>query len=162
MALIIDGHNLIPHITGLSLADPDDEEQLVKVLQEYCRLRRMTAEVFFDRAPVGEAGERRYGQVRAYFVREGMTADDAIMARLKHLGKRARNYKVVSSDRQVQAAARAVHAVVVSSEAFAAEWQALAEEDPELDPRNRLLSEAEVESWQDFFKRGHPPSGIEK
>lgn len=162
MTLIVDGHNLIPHIPGISLADPDDEGALVKMLQEYCRLRRKTVEVFFDRAPAGQAGERRFGQVKAQFVVEGMTADEAIMRRLKLLGKRARNYTVVSSDRQVQQAARAVHARVVSSEAFAAEWQSLAEDTPELDPRNRLLTEEETQAWEKLFKRGHPSSEDQK
>lgn len=158
MTLIIDGHNLIPRLPGINLADPDDEAQLVKLLQEYCRLRRKSAEVYFDQAPAGQAGIRRYGQVRANFVRSGITADEAIMARLRQLGKKARNYKVISSDRQVQQAARGVHATVVTAEEFAAEWQALSEQVPELDPRNRLLSEEEMEAWEKLFKRGHPPS----
>lgn len=157
MALLIDGHNLIPHIPGLSLADLDDEDQLIRVLQEYCRVRRKTVEVYFDRAPAGQAGARQAGQVKAFFVRIGVTADEAIMARLKALGKRARNVQVVSSDRQVQQAARAVHAGVVTSEAFARELGELAAEEPELDPRNRLLSEDEMVEWEALFRRGHPP-----
>lgn len=157
MVLIIDGHNLIPHIPGINLSDPEDEMQLVQVLQAYCRLRRKQAEVFFDRAPVGQAGVRQYGLVRAHFVREGTTADAAIMAYLKKLGKRAKNVTVVSSDRQVAVAARAVHATVMTAEAFAAAWADLSEEEPELDPRDRLLSEEEVKLWENIFKRGHPP-----
>jgi uncharacterized protein len=98
----------------LNLSDPDDEVKLIQLLQEYCRLRRKTAEVFFDRAPVGRAGVQQYGLVRAHFVREGTTADAAIMAYLKKLGKRAKNTTVVSSDRQVLAAARAAHAGVMT------------------------------------------------
>jgi len=161
MTLLIDGHNLIPHIDGISLSDPDDEEKLISILQEYARLRQKKVEVYFDRAPVGQAGERRFGQIRAFFVREGSTADEAIMNRLRQLGKRARNYIVVSSDRQVQQAARAVHASVVSSQAFAHEWETLTAEEPTLDPRNRLLTEAEVDDWEQLFRRGHPSSGRE-
>jgi len=157
MAIIIDGHNLIPRIPGINLADPDDEEQLVRLLQDYCRLRRKQVEVYFDRAPAGQAGERKLGQVRAIFVREGMTADDAIMIRLRQLGKRARNFTVVSSDRQVQNAARAVHAAVIDSGTFASEWQSLIEQEPELDPRNRLLSTEELDAWETIFRHGHPP-----
>ena len=120
MTLLIDGHNLIPHISGIDLSALDDEKALIRVLQEYCRLRRKQVEVYFDRAVVGQAGPRRFGQVMAVFVHEGRTADEAIMDRLNKLGKRARNATVVSSDRQVQQAARAAHASVVSSQAFAA------------------------------------------
>jgi len=162
MAIIIDGHNLIPRIPGINLADPDDEEQLVRLLQDYCRLRRKQVEVYFDRAPAGQAGERKLGQVRAIFVREGMTADDAIMIRLRQLGKRARNFTVVSSDRQVQQAARAAHATVISANDFASEWQSLMMEEPDLDPRSQLLSEDEVEMWEDIFivTTNCCPSGI--
>ncbi len=89
----------------------------------------------------------------------GTTADAAIMAHLGKLGKRAKNVTVVSSDRQVQAAARAAHARVVSAADFAADWAQLEDEAPALDPRNRLLSEDEVDAWEQLFKRGHPPSG---
>jgi hypothetical protein len=157
MVLIIDGHNLIPHIPGINLSDPDDEMRLIDVLQAYCRMRRKKAEVFFDRAPVGQARIQQFGLVRAQFVREGTTADAAIMAYLKKLGKRAKNVTVVSSDRQVVVAARAVHASVMTSEAFAAAWADLMEEEPEMDPQDRLLSEDEVEFWENVFKRGHPP-----
>jgi len=156
MTLLIDGHNLIPHISGIDLSALDDEKALIRVLQEYCRLRRKQVEVYFDRAPVGQAGPRRFGQVMAVFVHEGRTADEAIMDRLNKLGKRARNATVVSSDRQVQQAARAAHASVVSSQAFAAEWESLSSEEPELDPRNRLLSDEEVADWEALFRHGHP------
>jgi uncharacterized protein len=159
MVLIIDGHNLIPHLPGVDLSEPDDEEKLIKLLQEYCRLRRKTAEVFFDRAPTGMAGVRQFGLVRAHFVREGTTADAAIMAYLKKLGKRAKNTTLVSSDRQVLAAARGARAGMIRSEDFAAEFTQLAEEEPELDPRNRLLDEEEVADWEQFFRRGHPATG---
>ncbi len=142
----------------VDLSDPDDEARLIRMLQEFCRLRRKKVEVYFDRAPAGWTGTQQHGLVQAHFVPIGTTADAAIMARLKSLGKRARNLTVVSSDRQVVAAARAVHARVVTAEAFAAEWAMLADEEPELDPRNRLLSEDEVADWEQLFRRGHPPT----
>lgn len=154
MALIIDGHNLIPK-AGINLSDPDDEAQLIHLLQEFCRQQRKIVEVYFDQAPAGYAGEQQYGQVRAIFVHSGITADDAIMAHLQQLGKRARQAQVVSSDRQVQQAARAVHATVISSEEFARGLQLLVDETPELDPRNRLLSEEEMVEWEALFRRGH-------
>ena len=158
MTLIIDGHNLIPHLPGVALSDPDDEEKLIRIIQDYCRAKRTTAEVFFDGAPTGFAGKKQFGKVRAHFVRKGITADEAIMTRLKHLGKRARNISVVSSDRQVQQAARASHASVISSASFAANWQTAVEEMPELDPRSRLLSEEELAAWEHLFQHGHPSS----
>lgn len=159
MVILIDGHNLIPRIPGICLSDPDDENELIRVLQQYCRLRRRKVEVFFDRAPVGRAGTKQVGHVRAVFVQDGVTADEAIMFRLKDLGKRARNVQVVSSDRQVRQAARAAHAMVVTSEAFARELEKLVEDEPEIDPRNRLLSDHELSEWEDIFRKGHPTGG---
>ena len=158
MLVLIDGHNLIPHMPGVDLSDIDDEARLIRMLQTYCRLRRKRVEVFFDRAPAGWTGRQQHGQVLAHFVPAGTTADAAIMTRLRNLGKRAKNVTVVSSDRQVIAAARAVHASVVAAEAFAAEWVGLTEQEPELDPRNRMLSEEEVAAWEQLFSKGHPPA----
>ena len=120
MPTLIDGHNLIPKL-GLSLRSMDDEMQLVARLQEFCRAeRKKSLEVYFDGAPAGQVGTRKMGLVTAHFVRLGATADSAIRARLKTLGRAARNWTVVTSDRQVQADARGAGAAVVSSEAFAA------------------------------------------
>lgn len=162
MTLIFDGHNLIPRIPGIDLADPDDEGKLIQLLQDYCRVRRKKGVVFFDRAPAGWAGVRQHGLIQAHFVREGTTADDAIMAHLKNLGKRAKNVTVISSDRQVQAASRAVHAQVMTSEAFAADWVQLAATETGLDPREQPLSEEDVNTWEQLFQSKHPPGGDDK
>jgi uncharacterized protein len=119
MPYLIDGHNLIPKIAGLSLKAIDDEMQLVELLQEFCRWKRKEVEVYFDNAPPGGVRARNFGLVIARFVRQGTTADDAIHARLGRLGRAARNWTVVSSDQAVQASARAVRARFISSEAFA-------------------------------------------
>ena len=102
MPFLIDGHNLIPKIPGLNLQALDDEEQLIKLLQEYCRRQRKQVEVFFDNAPPGGVRARNFGLVIARFVRQGSTADQAIRERLTRLGRLARNWTVVSSDLAVQ------------------------------------------------------------
>jgi len=116
---VIDGHNLIPKVPGLSLRSMDDEEQLIAMLQIFARLKHKKIEVFFDRAPVGQSGARPYGLVTAHFVIQGKTADEAIRQYLVGLGKAAPNATVITSDRQVQANARALHAQVIPSEDFA-------------------------------------------
>lgn len=121
--LLIDGHNLIPKIPGWSLQNIDDEQQLIEALQPYLTAHPGEIEVFFDQAPPGFSGPRRYGRILAHFVRQGQTADNAIRVRLDQLGKNARNVSVVSSDRQVQGEARSHGASVISSEEFALELQ---------------------------------------
>jgi predicted RNA-binding protein with PIN domain len=155
MNLLIDGHNLIPKIRGMSLRAMDDEQELIAQLQDYCRIKRAHVEVFFDGAPAGFSGKRFYGQIAAHFVRKGTTADDAITDHLRKLGKNARNWTVVSSDRRVQAEARACQAQVISSENFfdmlrsAQDSQRVSSKPGE----QRLLSDDEVNEWLDLFKK---------
>jgi len=152
MLILIDGHNLIPHIPGISLSDPDDEAKLVKILQDYGRIRQKKIEVYFDQAAIGRAGVKQYSRVKVIYVQKSQTADQAIMNRLKSLAKRSRNVVVVSSDRQVQQAARAAHATVIASSDFASEWQSLMMAEPDLDTRSQPLSEGEVEMWENLFQ----------
>ncbi len=156
MPYLIDGHNLIPKIPGLSLQAIDDEVQLMKRLKVFCRQHRKRVDVYFDNAPVGQSRTRKFGSVTAHFVRQGMTADAAIYARLRSLKRSARNWTVVSSDREVQAAARAANAQVISSEVFAQELEQPAKEEisvpsgPESDA-NLALSQEEIDGWLRLF-----------
>jgi len=149
---IIDGHNLIPKIPGMSLQDLDDEIQLVNLLQEFCRIRRKQVEVYFDNAPPGSPGARNYGRVVARFIRQGRTADQAIQMKLKRLGGEARNWTVVSSDGEVQANARAARAKILTAEVFAQQlFEALGDTaDSYLEPESDLSPE-EVEDWMQIF-----------
>lgn len=119
MPYLIDGHNLIPRISGLRLENPDDELRLIQLLQAFASTRRQKVEVYFDRAMTGKAGTQAFGQVTAHFVVRSSTADAAIAAHLKKLGKTASGWTVVSSDREVQAVARRSGARVLASEDFA-------------------------------------------
>ncbi len=155
MNYLVDGHNLVPKLSGLSLSSLDDEQRLIELLQIFCRVGRHQVEVFFDQAPPGHAGRKRIGVVVAHFVRQGRTADDAIAARLRQLGRAAQNWTVVSSDRQVQREARDQHAAILHSEQFAGELRS------ELQAGQRLstgepaeLSAEELKEWLDLFGKG--------
>jgi predicted RNA-binding protein with PIN domain len=150
MPYLIDGHNLIPKL-GLYLDSVDDEMELTAILQEFCRLERKQVEVFFDGAPTPHAGTRKLGAVTAHFVRLGATADNAIRDRVKSLGKSARNWTVVSSDRQVQAEARAAQAEVISSDSFAGLLKRTRNSATK-STDERKLSKQEVEDWLKLFE----------
>ncbi len=151
MPYLIDGHNLIPHVRGLSLSQIDDEQRLIERLQAFCHRERVARiEVYFDQAPPGMSGTRRFGAVTAHFVRQGTTADQAIRRHLGRLGREARNWTVVTSDRAVQVAARAAHARVISSEAFAARLDAPALPDDEEKPP----PDEDIETWLRLFGEG--------
>lgn len=150
MQYLIDGHNLIPKVPGLSLSDPDDEEQLIVRLSAWARVSRQQVTVFFDRASQGNAGSRRFSSVTAVFVPEGRTADSAIMDALARLKNNARNASVVSSDRMVQVAARAAHAKIIKSEDFAVSLFEL-KSAPGAAVENPALTPGEIAEWENFF-----------
>jgi hypothetical protein len=153
MPYVIDGHNLIPKLPGMSLKAVDDEMQLVELLQEFCRVQRKQVEVFFDKAPPGGTRIRRFGSVTARFVRQGNTADEAIRVFLQRLGNAARNWTVVSSDLVVQSAARAARAQALSSEAFASLLQqALLASNQETGKDSQAeLKPGELDDWLKLF-----------
>jgi uncharacterized protein len=151
MPYLIDGHNLIPKV-GLRLDSPDDEMELVVILQEFARLRRQQVDVYFDGAPIGYDGARNIGTVRVHFVKLGHTADDAIRARLNKMAKDARNWTVVSSDREIQSAARVVHAQFITSEEFVKILRTTVSSAPKVKTDDKKLSPAEVDEWLKLFR----------
>ncbi|MEZ0394842.1 MAG: NYN domain-containing protein [Anaerolineales bacterium] len=151
MPYLIDGHNLIPNL-GLRLDSPDDELALIERLQQFCRLQRTRAEVYFDGAPPGQAGKRGFGLVTAHFVRQESSADAAIERRLESLGRAARNWTVVSSDGRVRRAAQAVHAQTLSAGEFAAQVRAASFKEQPAPAAEASLSAEELEEWLTLFR----------
>jgi predicted RNA-binding protein with PIN domain len=130
----------------------EDEMLLIHLMQDYCQSRRKTVEIYFDGAPPGQARTQRFGVVTVHFIRKGVKADSAIIQRLHKLRRDARNYTVVTSDRQIQAEARSVQAQVVSSEDFAEEIASLGgkiRKDERIETQK--LSAGEVEEWMRIF-----------
>lgn len=153
MSYLIDGHNLIPKVSGLSLRQMDDEARLVELLQVFCRVRRKKVEVYFDQAPPGRAGTRHFGMVTAHFVRQGLAADEVILERLNRLQQAARNWIVVTSDRHIQVQARSMLAQVISSEEFSvqlSEAQLQTAEKGKNQPEP--INDEEVEEWLRIFR----------
>jgi predicted RNA-binding protein with PIN domain len=153
MPYLIDGHNLIPTIPGLNLGDIDVEIQLIVLLQDFCRRSRKQVEVYFDNAPAGNAQTRKHGLVTAHFVRQGRTADTAIRSRLRRIGKSARNWTVVTSDREVAIAAKEAKARVISAGDFTQDHllgRTVRETLPAKD--DVTLNSAEVADWLKIFE----------
>ncbi len=160
MNYIIDGHNLIGKIPGLTLSDLDDEQHLIELLVHFSQKNRGRLEVYFDGALPGQAGEASYGRVKAHFVVHSSSADQAIRFRLQALGRASRNWVVVTSDRSVQAAAREAHAQVMSAEEFSRKLQesmqaSLGGSKPGQD---EPLSEEEVRQWLEIFRGRNKPN----
>lgn len=151
MPYLVDGHNLIPKV-GLRLDSPSDELELARLLQKFARLKREQVEAYFDGAPPGQAGTRNMGGIKMHFIRAGQTADSAIRARLNKMGNAAKQWIVVSSDREVQSAAQAVRAQFVSSESFARLIERTFNSAPPTDVGDKKLSSTEVDEWLKFFE----------
>lgn len=152
MPYLIDGHNLIPKL-GLRLDEPDDELGLVRLLQDFARVRRQQVEVYFDGAPAGQAGMRKLGTVKAHFVRHGQTADSAIRRRLESMGTSAKNWVIVSSDHEVQSAAKVNQAGFIRSEEFVIQMRAALAAGTKRTDKGSTISAQEVEEWMKLFNK---------
>jgi uncharacterized protein len=154
MTLIIDGHNLIPLVPGMQLSDLDDETQLVEYLKQYCRRKRVNAEVFFDGALPGSKSTSGGGMVHVHYVRKGKTADSAIIEYVDRQGKTAANHTVVSSDRRVQTEVHARGSKTLSSAQFAAEMiDVLGQIEVYTKDDDQPLRPGEVEKWLELFNK---------
>jgi hypothetical protein len=165
MIMIIDGHNLIPKIPGLSLLQMDDENQLLTILQDYSRLRRKKLEVFFDRAPVGQSGTLMVGTIRVIHVSEKTTADEEIIHRIRRAGIKAKELIVISSDHHIQNQVKALGAQVMTSELFVQELYAGLAGSGSRKSGNkpdRKLSEDEILEWADLFNSAPPEKYSDK
>lgn len=162
MQYIIDGHNLIPHVRGLSLRDLDDEQAMIEVITPFLRATSSRALVFFDRAARGQEGKRNFGLVQAVFVHASQSADAAIENHIHKLGASARNQTLVSSDRRVQAAGRARYMTVLSSAEFAQKVRANAESRGSQTEDEQKLTPEEIARWEELFTQygSQPPDGL--
>lgn len=153
MPYIIDGHNLIPRVPGLSLKQIDDENRLILILQEFARTSGKQVDVYFDKAPPGSQRKRKFGRVTAFFVPDNTIADTAIKRRLRNLGKAAKNWTVVSADHDILLTARSLQAKTIDPGEFARDYLSspeVGEQSIGTDP-DISLSDDEIAGWLDAF-----------
>ncbi|HIP97216.1 MAG TPA: hypothetical protein EYH32_08400 [Anaerolineae bacterium] len=149
MSLLIDGHNLIAKLPGISLDDPHDEAKLVERLRSYrARTGKRIVVVFDGGVPAGWSADLSCGGITVIFASPGRTADRIIVERIRR-DRNPRGLVVVSSDHEVTAAAVERGARVMSAESFAA---MLSAPPPAAGDRADVkLSPAEVEEWLSIF-----------
>lgn len=82
---MIDGHNLIGRLPGLSLEDPDDEEKLLRLLSQH--RGRMKGRIFVAFDPGMGVGPslRSLGGIQVAYARNGSTADSLILERISRM-----------------------------------------------------------------------------
>ena len=148
MPLLIDGHNLIGRLPDIRLDDPDDEAKLVARLRTYSARTGKRMTVVFDRGlPGGHSRQLSGGGVKVVFAAAGRSADGILRERMRR-ARDPRGLTVVTSDREVQAAAEARGVRVVGSDEFAAQLSAPQTAPAEEDVR---ISAEEVEEWLKVF-----------
>ena len=152
MPYLIDGHNLIAHIQDISLDDPDDEARLLSKLRSFCAHTGRKVFVYFDRRAPGIQDPPTAGGVIVHFVTSPRTADDAIRAHLRRLGREARNWTVVSSDREVQLAAKQAGARTQTSADFASSLTSSDQVVEKSEKPAPPYSREELASWERLFR----------
>lgn len=153
--ILIDGHNLIGQTPDLSLADPDDEAQLVARLRVYAARTRTMITVIFDRGVYGHPVRLGAHDVRVWFARSPQDADAQLLRAIARIAD-AHLWRVVTSDRVIARAASQRGIAVVTSARFAAQLVPAAARTPRaplLPPEKpeRRLSEAEIAEWLNLF-----------
>ncbi len=155
MTWIIDGHNLIGAIPGMDLSELDDESRLIDWLLHFLNVSQTSAQVFFDKGLPGRPAKRKQGRLTVNFVRQG-TADDAISRHLDKLAEQAKNFTVVSSDRQVQASAKFHHSRVMSSAKFVEHALGRLSR-KKTDGQEPSISTEELDHWMKMFNSDQDP-----
>lgn len=157
MNYLIDGHNLIARTPGLSLADPDDEAKLVRLLRRWTAAdsRRKVTVIFDAGLPAGEAKHLSGGGVKAVFAPNNSSADAVIMRRIEAIGNPP-EYVVVTSDSAVAAAATRRRIAVQPSETFAVNMMTdrrfgSSEETDTKRPEAPAMSPDEMQEWLSLF-----------
>jgi predicted RNA-binding protein with PIN domain len=154
MNLLIDGHNLIGQIPGISLADPDDEAKLVMLLRKYAARRRgRQLVVVFDHGVYGHPQQLDGYGVVCYFARSPQDADAQLIRRIARLS-RPREWALVTADRAVARAALDRGMRVIDARAFAAQLASApdrAKAEPPHEKADIRMSGAELREWMRLF-----------
>ena len=156
MPILIDGHNLIGKLPSLSLEDPDDEEQLIRLLKSYrARTGKSIAVVFDPGATPGRAQSGRQGGVEVVFASRGSSADAVIARRVRRMSE-PRGWLVVTSDRDLAETVAHQGARVQGAGDFARQLDPQVESSPGEDDnppawKGEPPSQEDVEEWLALF-----------
>jgi len=153
--LIIDGHNLLHSVCKIEEdAKVISEPAMCRILAAYLRLTGEKAAIVFDGSgPPDKSGFDGISNLEVLFAGSGSDADTVIEDKIK-ASTAPKGLTVVSSDRQLQQAARARRASVVKSEIFWVEVQKqLSRKRAPREPsaKRQGLSQSETEQWLTIF-----------
>lgn len=156
MTTVIDGHNLIGKIPGLSLKDPDDEAKLIRRLHRFAQRTGKPITVVFDPGAIYTPPQKQaFRDVKVIYAPQGSTAD-RVIATLVKKARNPREITVVTSDHALAGLVKASGAQVMHAEEFVQRMEPPA---PEIEPdiaeeeerAGIRLSKDEVNAWMAEF-----------
>lgn len=152
---IIDGHNLLHSVCKIEEnAKAISEPALCRALATYLRLTGEKATIVFDGSgPPDKSGFDGIRNVDVLFAGSSTDADTVIEDKIK-ASTAPKGLTIVSSDRQVQQAARARRATIIKSEVFWVEVQKeLSRKRAPREPsaKRQGLSQSETDHWLTIF-----------
>ena len=149
MPYLIDGHNLIARMPGLSLDDPHDEAKLVERLKSFMGRQGKRCTVVFDSGlPGGLSRDLSTHSVQAVFAHSSTTADAIILERIR-TARNPSDVIVVSADQEIVEAAQRRRMRVISPDEFAHEMDSSTV--PGEDQHDPHLSPGEIDEWLALF-----------
>jgi predicted RNA-binding protein with PIN domain len=149
--LIIDGHNLIGRMRGLSFED--EERGREEVLRRVGAVKGSGGEpvlVVFDGNRPDRRVSGRFGGVRVAYSAAGRSADDEIVARLE--SSQRKDITVVTSDRNLADRCRARGASILSAQLFVARLDPISSKGSKT-PEKPEPGPGEVERWLSIFEK---------
>ena len=158
MNYLIDGHNLIAHMPDITLGEENDEAKLVNRLAGFASRRKVKrCTVIFDNGlPGGESTLSKHS-VRVVFAASHHTnADSLIKRRLSKLNN-AKDWTVVSSDRDILSTAQRYNVNSLRAGEFVALMRR--QERPQVDigeHANPAISADHVEEMYALFMKNDP------
>lgn len=153
MPVIIDGHNLIGKMSGISLADPDDEAKLVGFLARQLHFLHKKVIVVFDKGAETDSAPRLDSpKLRVIFASPESSADEIIMDMIRR-DPNPKGLTIVSSDNEIRRCARSRRARLISAEDFAGQLESAPSRRRRGAHRGEV-DDIDVDEWLDYFEKG--------
>ncbi|MCX7973490.1 MAG: NYN domain-containing protein [Candidatus Aminicenantes bacterium] len=157
MPYLIDGNNLIGHISKFNQGDSRSRFDLMGQLYLFQRATRKRLIVIFDGPADQELLEecRLWPKFELLFPRPGEKADDLILNYLQKT-RQPRTIILVTSDRELQSIGRLRGAKLMTSQEFARQIRKVLKEkskDRELRKPSFLASPLEIKLWHETLRR---------
>lgn len=150
MPYLIDGHNVIGQLPGLSLEDPNDEVKLVLLVKRWCAQEKRKATLIFDGGLPGGKSPLSSSQVSVVFASDRhTTGDDLILNRIRD-EKNPSALIVVSSDLRIVKAAQGRRMKTQTAQAFAKILAHLGHA-PANTSQDPQLNASELAEWEALF-----------